>query len=140
MSDKLKLLTFIGPKPYEEVEYTFRGTPFKTEFFAEALSHWHTPARTIVFLTPEAKGSDNWKKLQERIPGIVGADIPNGKSEADIWQIFSKMTENLDEGDEVIFDVTHGFRSIPILALLATSFLRIIARLDHGDESIHQEW
>ncbi len=124
MSDKLKLLTFIGPKPYEEVEYTFRGTPFKTEFFAEALSHWHTPARTIVFLTPEAKGSDNWKKLQERIPGIVGADIPNGKSEADIWQIFSKMTENLDEGDEVIFDVTHGFRSIPILALLATSFLR----------------
>src|SRR6266511_4122535 len=68
MSDKLKLLTFIGPKPYEEVEYTFRGTPFKTEFFAEALSHWHTPARTFFFLTPKAKGGANWKKLRNGFP------------------------------------------------------------------------
>jgi CRISPR-associated DxTHG motif protein len=124
MSDKLKLLTFVGLNNYEKVKYAYKGETLETELFAEALSHWHTPAKIIAFLTPKAKESENWKKLQERIPGITGVEIPNGNSEADLWRIFSKMTENLDEQDEVIFDITHAFRSIPMLALLATSFLR----------------
>jgi CRISPR-associated DxTHG motif protein len=124
MSDKLKLLTFVGLNDYEKVRYAYNGETLETELFAEALSHWHAPTKIIAFLTPKAKESGNWKKLQERIPGIVGVDIPNGNSEAELWRIFSKMTESLDERDEVIFDITHAFRSIPMLALLATSFLR----------------
>src|SRR6266542_58752 len=124
MSDKLKLLTFVGVNDYEEVKYAYKGETLETELFAEALSRWHTPTRIIAFLTPIAKESGNWNKLQKRIPGIAGVDIPNGNSEAELWQIFSKMTESLDEQDEVIFDITHAFRSIPMLALLATSFLR----------------
>jgi len=124
MSDKLKLLTFVGLNDYKKVEYAYKGTTFKTELFAEALFRWHAPTRIIAFLTPKAKESGNWNKLQERIPGIAGVDIPDGNSESELWRIFSTMTENLDEQDEVIFDITHGLRSIPMLALLATSFLR----------------
>jgi len=130
MSDKLKLLTFVGLNDYKKVKYVYNGTTSETELFAEALSRWHAPARVIAFLTPEAKGHGNWNKLRERIPGIVGADIPDGKTEADLWRIFSKMAENLDERDEVIFDITHGFRSIPMLALLAASFLRTAKKVE----------
>ncbi len=80
MSDKLKLLTFVGLNDYKKVEYAYKGTTFKTELFAEALFRWHAPTRIIAFLTPKAKESGNWNKLQERIPGIAGVDIPDGNS------------------------------------------------------------
>lgn len=125
MSGNLKLLTFLGPSDYKVVTYNYQGKSFNTELFAQALADWFKPVKTFVFLTAKAKEHENWKKLQGRIKSeIIGVDIPDGKSEADIWQIFSKMTETLEENDEVIFDITHGFRSIPVLALLATSFLR----------------
>jgi CRISPR-associated DxTHG motif protein len=125
MSNQVKLLTFVGLGDYHRVPYASGTNTFETDLFSEALYQWHTPSKTIAFLTPKAKEGNNWKILQTRIPGIIGVDIPNGNSEEELWQIFSKITDNLDEGDEVIFDITHAFRSIPILALLATSFLRI---------------
>lgn len=124
MSDNKKLLTFLGPNDYKIYRYTYKGETFDTEFFAQALAEWNKPIKTFVFLTPEARAHKNWDMLKDRIRGIVGVDIPSGKNEKDIWEIFSKITETLDERDRVIFDITHGFRSIPILALLSTSFLR----------------
>jgi CRISPR-associated DxTHG motif protein len=39
------------------------------------------------------------------------------------------MVSVLDEGDEIIFDVTHAFRSLPMLALLAATFLRVAKKV-----------
>ncbi|HEX8565164.1 MAG TPA: TIGR02221 family CRISPR-associated protein [Pyrinomonadaceae bacterium] len=50
--------------------------------------------------------------------------IKSGENENELWEIFEKIAGSLNEGDEVVFDITHAFRSIPILAFLVIAFLR----------------
>lgn len=48
---------------------------------------------------------------------ITPVDIPEGKDEKEIWEIFDKVFHLLKEGDELYFDLTHGFRYLPMLVL-----------------------
>ena len=50
--------------------------------------------------------------------------IPNGESEEELWQIFNAMAASLKEKEEVVFDITHAFRSLPLLVLIAAAYLR----------------
>src|SRR2546421_1162326 len=50
--------------------------------------------------------------------------IPNGESEVELWQIFHAMANELNKGEEVVFDITHAFRSLPLLAFIAAAYLR----------------
>lgn len=58
-------------------------------------------------------------------------DIKDGLNEAEIWDIFDKIVSEeegiIQEGDELYFDLTHGFRYLPMLVLVLgnyTKFLR----------------
>jgi CRISPR-associated Csx2 family protein len=44
--------------------------------------------------------------------------IPDGFSEKEVWEIFSRVFGCLEEGDEVILDITHAFRSLPMLGMV----------------------
>ena len=50
--------------------------------------------------------------------------IPDGKSEREIWEIFQIVYDELKSGDEVIFDITHAFRSIPMLAIVILNYAK----------------
>lgn len=52
--------------------------------------------------------------------------IPNGLSEAEIWKIFETIHRFLKEGDELYFDLTHGFRYLPMLVLVLGSYARFL--------------
>ncbi|MFN4032222.1 MAG: TIGR02221 family CRISPR-associated protein [Fimbriimonadales bacterium] len=83
-----------------------------------------------MLLTNAAKEHENWhnckKELQQYLPEahIHEVPIPDGKNEGELWQIFEAITSVVDENDELIIDITHGFRSLPMLALLAIAYLR----------------
>lgn len=51
-------------------------------------------------------------------------DIPDGASADALWEIFDRLVREIPEGAEVVFDVTHGFRSLPIVGLLGLAFAR----------------
>lgn len=126
----LKLLTFLGLGNYQEVTYCWNQQEYRTRLFPEALAAWLKPDEILVLLTPEAKASQHWKDLQLRLNELQLAspqpiDIPSGKSEKELWEIFSILTRCLDGQRPVVFDVTHAFRSLPILALLAIAYLRV---------------
>lgn len=125
MNDNLKLLTFVGLGDLQPVMYKSEWGDFKTELFPEAIDRWLQPSEIIALVTPKAKTGDNWKKLAARLPQTKEVGIPNGNTPEELWEIFSQMTKSFDEGDEIIFDITHAFRSIPMLALLSASFLRV---------------
>jgi CRISPR-associated DxTHG motif protein len=123
----MKLLTFLGTSDYTRVTYTWDGRDHETELFPEALGVWLQPSEMLVLLTAEAQNHQNWNNLQMRLSGqlqLTPKAIPSGKSEGELWRIFETLTECLNEGDDVIFDVTHAFRSLPVLALLAAAYLR----------------
>lgn len=93
-----------------------------------------------VFLTDEAKKL-NWERngRYDNRPGLKGSlekykdkikiksvDIPTGKSEKELWTIFEKVLANIDQGDEIVFDITHSFRSIPMLAIIILNYAKFV--------------
>ncbi|GCD78013.1 hypothetical protein JCM31826_14950 [Thermaurantimonas aggregans] len=48
----------------------------------------------------------------------------DGRNEQEIWQLFAIMIHQLHENDEVYIDVTHAFRSIPILFTVLSQYAR----------------
>lgn len=125
----MKVITFLGVSTYERVTYVWNNRTHTTEFFPEALGIWLQQDITgmLVLLTEAAKRSRNWERLQARLAGrvmLTPQDIPSGQNEKELWEIFDKLTTSLSAGEDIIFDITHAFRSIPILSLLAVTFLR----------------
>lgn len=57
---------------------------------------------------------------------VMAVMIPEGHSEEEIWKIFDIVYGALEAGDEVIFDITHAFRSIPMLALVVLGYARVL--------------
>ncbi len=123
----MKLLTFLGTTPYWRTQYILKGKPpYETEFIAEAIANWLRPRDIIVFLTEEAERHDNWKQLQQRLEGqnVHSVRIPNGWKEPEVWEIFDKVVAQVQKGDSIVLDITHAFRSLPMLLTVAAAFLR----------------
>ncbi|GEM88339.1 TIGR02221 family CRISPR-associated protein [Meiothermus granaticius] len=108
---------------YEKVRYFWEERPVvETALIQEVWNAWFPQAQMLILATKEAKKER--KDDLERHPHWIVEDIPDGKNEAEFWQIYQKVVSKLDQGDELILDITHGFRSLPILTLLAASFFR----------------
>jgi CRISPR-associated DxTHG motif protein len=122
----MKLITFLGITSYDEIEYRWNDLSYKTKFVQEAFVHWLKPEATCVLLTEKARAR-HWNDLSQRLQGhtqIVEVDIPDGKSEAELWRIFEKISDAVCEGDQIAFDITHSFRSLPMIALLTIAYLK----------------
>ncbi|RDI95589.1 TIGR02221 family CRISPR-associated protein [Meiothermus sp. QL-1] len=119
------ILSMLGTGNYQEVEYIWDGCKARPHrFFQSSLKEWFPEAQLLICVTEEAKNKHGEDILQE-LTGAKLIDIPSGQNEAEYWQIFNIIQEEIPEGTELVLDITHGFRSLPILALLAVSFLRI---------------
>ena len=122
----MKLITVLGTGKYEPVTYRWNDHTYETSFVQEAFVHWLKPEVTCVLLTEKARET-HWNNLCQRLQEhtqIVEVDIPDGKSEAELWEIFEAISEVVQEGDEIAFDITHGFRSLPMIALLTIAYLK----------------
>ena len=139
----MKIISFLGFNAYQETTYIHPSDPTKTSitpFFQEALVDFYDVDILYVLLTktvatkpPRGATKSNWEALEERLGNRVKLqpvyDIPESQSPEDSWIIFDKITDCLDHGDRVVFDLTHSFRSIPVIALLAISYLRTVRQV-----------
>lgn len=118
-----KIITFLGLYP-RKTEYAHQHEVYEGQVFAEALHQFLDYDQMLVFVTEKAH-QNAFPVLSalgdERIVPIL---IPNGENTEEMWQIFEALTEAVDEGDTVIFDITHGLRSLPFLVFLAAAFLK----------------
>lgn len=64
------------------------------------------------------------KNLKTKINDIT--IIPEGFSEDETWKIFNIVFEKLQYEDDIIFDVTHAFRSIPIFSAILLNYARLL--------------
>jgi CRISPR-associated Csx2 family protein len=56
--------------------------------------------------------------------------IKEGYSTNDIWKIFEQVFDVIQEGDEIILDITHGFRSLPMLAMVLSNYAKTLKNAD----------
>lgn len=57
---------------------------------------------------------------------FVNVMIPDGRSTDEIWEIFRIVYEKLESNDELIFDITHGFRSLPMLNMVLINYAKLL--------------
>jgi CRISPR-associated DxTHG motif protein len=138
----MKIISFLGLSKYEETTYLspIGSEKVTTPFFQEALVEFYHPETLYVLLTqtvetfiPRGASESNWEALQKRLHGKVSLqpikNIPERNSPEDVWSIFQQVTNCLQDGDSVIFDITHSFRSVPVVALIAVSYLRVVRKV-----------
>jgi len=52
--------------------------------------------------------------------------IPNGNNEKEILKIFTSTFDELNDGDELYFDITHAFRFLPMLILVLCDYAKFL--------------
>lgn len=118
-----KIITFLGKYP-KETQYSFDGQIFSGRVFAEALHQFITYDQMLIFLTEEAEAL-SWPVIAEiNDDRIHPVSIPIGKNKEEMWDIFDRILDQIDQEDTVIFDITHGLRSTPFLVFLFAAFLK----------------
>jgi len=120
-------ISFLGTGDYTETEYRHEGKSFKTEFFPEAVYHIFNPEDLYVILTPQAYNK-HYDNLSKRIK-FNEININTGKNEDELWDMFNSVVNAIPENSEIIFDVTHGFRSQPLFALAIIIFLKTVKNI-----------
>ena len=56
------------------------------------------------------------------------SDIPEGKNEKEIWQIFKTIHDLIKDGDELYFDITHGYRYLPMLVVVLGNYSKFLEK------------
>ncbi|MGQ9487117.1 MAG: TIGR02221 family CRISPR-associated protein [Armatimonadota bacterium] len=127
----MKLITSVGTGKYNEVSYIWNGKEHKTDIFPDALVEWLQPQKTVVLLTQES-AERYWETLRSLLgtrTSLHRVDIPDGHSEAEIWEIFDKIVQSVEQGEEVAIDITHAFRSLPLIFFVVTAYLRVVKKV-----------
>lgn len=139
----MKIISCLGTGAYNEATYNHPQYPeinqqVKTCFIQEAVCEFYQAKSIYILLTdgaktriPKGKDKTNWDALQEifnhkKNVDLIGLDIPENNSPEEIWEIFNVINSTIEPNDEIVFDITHSFRSIPMVVLLSISYLRTI--------------
>jgi|YNPMSStandDraft_1061717.scaffolds.fasta_scaffold03077_3 CRISPR-associated Csx2 family protein len=129
-------LSFLGTNNYLECFYQFpESESVQTKYTQIAVIKKHKEVinHFIFFLTDEAK-KENWegdgklkselKKLNIDESIIKTIDIPNGFNNNELLEIFTKLVNNIPDNANLIIDVTHSFRSLPITLSSVLNYLK----------------
>jgi CRISPR-associated Csx2 family protein len=136
-------MAFLGTgapdKGYTEVAYRFDdGSEITNKFVQLSLidkycSDYAGDDKLTFFLTNKAR-EQSWEDAGFK-QGLIDRgleklanpiNISDGKTKDELWEIFSKIYENIREEDEIIFDVTHSFRFLPMLAIVVLNYARAL--------------
>jgi hypothetical protein len=131
---KKTLVTFIGTNDYKETIYQNSEISIKTKYFPVVAALLAFPERILVAQTPEASAK-HWESLRgellERgLPEPEELPIFSGETTAELWEIFRRIVAAVEKGDEVVFDITHAFRTIPLISFLSVAYLKFVRGID----------
>jgi CRISPR-associated DxTHG motif protein len=127
------IITFLGKSFVDKYyEYRYNGKSAKGRVFPEALLGLEEVFdRMLVCVTPGAEET-TWKVLQPismEDSRIVKIPIEDGMNDGELWKNFETVTKELSDKDEVVFDITHGFRSLPFLVFLFSAYLKVAKKV-----------
>lgn len=128
-----RLIFTLGTGDYRETTYCLEDMQCTTSFAAIAALQFHESRasakidQAVVLVTPQSRlrNLDGLMAVwPETAPPLQALDVPVGASVDEFWQLFDVLADLIQDGDRIILDITHGLRSMPIVALLTASYLR----------------
>lgn len=142
-------LSPLGTNKYVDCYYMVDGKRSENPvvFVQEALldqicKDWTPQDRILIACTAEAE-SKNWidggnfpEGLESRIRrlGLKApyhkVAIPEGRNEEEIMNIFMILMDALQEGDQIYLDITHSFRSLPLLQTVIVNYAKVLKNIE----------
>ncbi len=132
-------ISFLGVGGYNPCSYftTNIDSGVETCFVQEATIKYHCQNfdAYYFFLTDDAR-KNNWGNeggLLQCLQGIKpelkegtvhDVSIPNGFTIDEMWDIFQIVFDCIKERDTIVFDITHGFRNLPMLGMVLINYLK----------------
>lgn len=65
-------------------------------------------------------------KLPFEIEPVI---IKDGNGKEEIWEVFDEIFKLLKDNDEIYFDITHGFRYLPMLILVLSNYAKFLKNI-----------
>ena len=100
-------------------------------FIKEKMDKWNNPnvLTDVGYEKPglEKQFKEQFKELEAKLNPV---DIEDPSNEGAIWELFQKINGELRENDQIIFDITHSFRSIPMLALIVINYAKVLKKCE----------
>ncbi|MBW7877066.1 MAG: TIGR02221 family CRISPR-associated protein [Candidatus Cloacimonetes bacterium] len=132
------LISFLGtnnhkPCAYQNSNVTSRITPY----VQEALCEVHQISKAVVLCTEESQAK-NWNELSQRLSqsGVeaVHRRMPNCSSPQELWDLFKILQTVISEHDgyDIYLDITHSFRHLPMLSLMAAILAKSLKKVQIG--------
>ena len=128
---RVHIISFLGTNDYDPTVYEFPHR-LETSFFLQALieSFETVPEKVSVLVTKEAEVK-NYYKLEAALRSsgfpterLQPVRIPFGSTPEELWEIFDQVINLIEPGEEVVFDITHSFRFIPVIILIIVLYLQ----------------
>jgi len=110
-----------GKGSYDSTHYMIEGHPIETTFSFLAITSHYKPDEIYLVGTKNSI----WNKIPDDFT-YTRVLIENGINEKEHWSIFKVLTSLALDNSQVIFDLTHGFRSLPFICLLSIIYYRAI--------------
>lgn len=134
-------ISFLGTNAYVPCNYISpnRLSTSNIKYVQEATIKHHCLDfdKFYFFLTDEAKDK-NWlpddglfNKLRSFLKEdmVFSKHIPNGFTSEEIWKIFEIVYKEIEPQDELVFDITHAFRSLPMLGMVLINYLKAVKKV-----------
>jgi CRISPR-associated Csx2 family protein len=153
---KKAFISILGTNDYLECRHKFgdivTDTPVKycqEDIIKIFCKDFDEDSEIRIFLTDEAK-KKNWldnghldkdknlipnKGLKSRLDEmnlklkIIPFSIKEGFNEKEIWDIFQIIFESFRDDEEVVVDITHSFRSLPMLMITLLNYAKQVKRI-----------
>ncbi|ACL23978.1 TIGR02221 family CRISPR-associated protein [Chloroflexus aggregans] len=120
----MKAITFLGARPQETCYVFPDGCEHVAPFFGLALAQYLPDLDFVVFTTELTAQFYHQYFASAQAASIQAVRIPDGRDDAELWRIFQAVVDVIEPNAAVVFDITHGFRSLPFLSFLAAAYLR----------------
>ncbi|MBO9394412.1 TIGR02221 family CRISPR-associated protein [Caldilinea sp.] len=128
----MKAITFLGIKPTETCYLFPDGREHVAPYFGVALARF-LPELQLRVLVTEATRSHFEQiflpQVEDYVADVQPIPIPDGRSDNELWDIFQAVVNGVETGESVVFDITHGFRSLPFLSFLSVAYLRTVKQI-----------
>jgi CRISPR-associated DxTHG motif protein len=129
----MKAITFLGATTAYETTYVIdKNREHTAPFFGVALARFIPDLSMRVFVTEDAEEMHlaNFLTLvEDYVDDVQKVSIPDGRNDEELWKVFQKVVDVVEPKESVIFDITHGFRSLPFLSFLSAAYLRTVKNI-----------
>jgi CRISPR-associated Csx2 family protein len=149
-------ISFLGTSDYLNCRYSLDDAPggvvkyVQEDLVQRCCKAWTPEDEIRIFTTADAvvknwqdNGHKDWKtnetkttmgleKTLEKLSNqakVKKIDIPMGNSEEEVWEIFHQVYSTLRENEEIVMDITHGFRSLPVLLMALIGYSRLLKNI-----------